>query len=71
MCYISASHEVAEKLGHGDLTVRGCLNRKNSSGSDWLHGGVAGEGHVLVGPDGLLVEVVLQDVQVLAEITDL
>lgn len=32
---------------------------------------MSGEGHVLVGPDGVLVEVTLKDVQVLAEISNL
>ena len=44
---------------------------KDSSRCDWLDGGVSGKWNVLVGPDGVLVEVVLEDVQVFAEVSDL
>ena len=44
---------------------------KDSTGCDGLNGGVSGKGDVLVGPDGVLVKVVLEDVQVFAEVSHL
>ena len=44
---------------------------KDSTRCNGFHGSVSGKWNVLVGPDGVLVKVVLEDVQVFAEVSDL